>query len=88
VMIGGDFNVTPSHESLNPMYSIFDEADAPSSLNRILIGSTVNERTWGSKKIDYIFLSRHDFTSYSADATYAPNSDHDPLWATVTFTAG
>jgi endonuclease/exonuclease/phosphatase family metal-dependent hydrolase len=97
VMIGGDFDVTPPHVSLNPMYSashhpagsgIFDEADAPSSLNRIVVGSAVNERTWGSKKIDYIFLSSRDFTSYSADATYSLNSDHDPLWATVTFRSG
>jgi endonuclease/exonuclease/phosphatase family metal-dependent hydrolase len=80
---------------------IFNEADAPSSLSRSggSAGSSTNEYTGqctstpcGSnqlwlprKKIDFIFLSRLDFTGYSADATYALRSDHTPLWATLTF---
>jgi endonuclease/exonuclease/phosphatase family metal-dependent hydrolase len=96
VMVGGDFNVTPKAWQINPMYEtyyspagtgIFNEADAPSSFNRNTDGTETsnNESTDGSKKIDYIFLSRFDFTNYSADATYALHSDHDPLWAVVTF---
>jgi endonuclease/exonuclease/phosphatase family metal-dependent hydrolase len=32
-------------------------------------------------KIDYIFLSRYDFSGTYGDATYALRSDHTPLWA-------
>ena len=36
-------------------------------------------------KIDFIFLSRYDFSGYSADATFASRSDHTPLWAWATY---
>lgn len=78
---------------------VFNEADAPSSLSRSGggAGSATNEytgqcfsrpcgTTWLPRaKIDYMFLSRLDFSGYSADATYAGRSDHTPLWATATY---
>jgi endonuclease/exonuclease/phosphatase family metal-dependent hydrolase len=96
IMVGGDFNVTPKASQINPMYEtyyspagtgIFNEADAPASFNRNTQGTKTayNESTDGSNKIDYIFLSRFDFTNYSGEATKAPHSDHDALWAVVTF---
>jgi endonuclease/exonuclease/phosphatase family metal-dependent hydrolase len=60
------------------------------------VGSDYNEYTGGcfstpcgyrandwkpSGKIDFIFLSRYDFTGTYGDATYALRSDHTPLWA-------
>jgi endonuclease/exonuclease/phosphatase family metal-dependent hydrolase len=110
VLVGGDFNTTPSNSALNPMYStsyangtgVFNEADSSNfSRGGGGVGSTYNEYTGGcasypcgwqaaywnpTKKIDYIFLSKYDFISYSADATYALHSDHTPLWATATIT--
>jgi endonuclease/exonuclease/phosphatase family metal-dependent hydrolase len=108
VLIGGDFNVTPSDAKLNPMYSslypsgtgIFNEADsANNSRSGGGVSVTYNEYTGGcvsypcgagklwlpKKKIDYIFLSRYDFTGYTADATSALRSDHTPLWGWATF---
>jgi endonuclease/exonuclease/phosphatase family metal-dependent hydrolase len=81
---------------------VFNEADSGYfSRSGGGTGSTYNEYTGGCqhrpcgcrvndwktlRKIDYIFLSRYDFTSYSADATYALHSDHTPLWATAVIT--
>ena len=40
---------------------------------------------WSTKrKIDYVFVDRHVQVRW-ADATSAYHSDHDPLWASVTF---
>jgi endonuclease/exonuclease/phosphatase family metal-dependent hydrolase len=39
-----------------------------------------------TRKIDYVFLSRGDFTGLGAMPTNAPHSDHTPLWATATLT--
>jgi endonuclease/exonuclease/phosphatase family metal-dependent hydrolase len=81
---------------------VFNEADSGNfSRGGGGTGSTYNEYTGGclhwpcgyrandwktQRKIDYIFLSRYDFTSYSADATYSLHSDHVPLWATAVIT--
>ncbi|MEV4412996.1 endonuclease/exonuclease/phosphatase family protein [Catellatospora sp. NPDC049609] len=100
VMVGGDFNVTPKSSRINPMYSnqyspagngIFNEADRPTTWSRNTDGCAcaTNEYTTDSvltpQKIDYIFLSRYDFENYTADATTSSYSDHQPLWATVTY---
>jgi endonuclease/exonuclease/phosphatase family metal-dependent hydrolase len=37
-----------------------------------------------TRKIDYVFLSRGDFTGVSALVTSAAHSDHTPLRATAT----
>lgn len=95
VMVAGDFNATPKSSRMSPMYhsgydipgtGIFNEADS-ADLGRNTNGTTgtYNEDTQGWEKIDYIFLSKFDYTNYSGDATYAANSDHDPLWAVVTY---
>ena len=80
---------------------VFNEADASNfSRSGGGVGSSYNEYTGGcfsypcgwqaaywhpTKKIDYVFLSRYDFTGFTADATYALRSDHTPLWAWATF---
>lgn len=81
---------------------VFNEADSANfSRGGGGVGSTYNEYTGGcvsypcgwqaaywnpTKKIDFMFLSRYDFTGYSADASYALHSDHTPLWVTATIT--
>lgn len=81
---------------------VFNEADSANlSRGGGDVGSSYNEYTGGcvsypcgwqaaywhpTRKIDYMFLSRYDFASYSADGTYAPHSDHIPLWVTATIT--
>ncbi|MGH3695591.1 MAG: endonuclease/exonuclease/phosphatase family protein [Pseudonocardiaceae bacterium] len=42
------------------------------------------DRPVGAKKIDFIFVSQ-PVKVRSGDATVAPHSDHDPLWAGVNF---
>jgi endonuclease/exonuclease/phosphatase (EEP) superfamily protein YafD len=92
VLVGGDFNTDPWNSRMNPMYSscysggtgIFYEADS-SGCSRTIQNSTYNETTSGSRKIDYVFLSGSDWSSRSADATYALHSDHDPLWAMAVY---
>lgn len=94
VIIGGDFNVEPSHDALDRLYSTggggaagrFVEADA--CTRRTDQSSTCNEGTlkvrFGTDpKIDYVFASARDFFGLSADATSATHSDHDPLRATM-----
>jgi endonuclease/exonuclease/phosphatase family metal-dependent hydrolase len=96
VMVAGDFNAAPNSSKMAPLYTtaytpagtgVFNEADS-ANLNRNTSGTSsgpYNESTHGSQKIDYIFLSRYDYTNFSGDATSAANSDHDPFWAVVTY---
>ena len=97
----GSSTLNPMYSSQYPNGSgVFSEADAGNfSRGGGGVGSTYNEYTGGcvsypcgagrlwlpTRKIDYIFLSRYDFTGFSADATYALRSDHTPLWAWATF---
>lgn len=74
---------------------VFEEADATN--HRRSGGgpdSTYNEFTScgsmpcgpSNRKIDYVFMSRYDFTNRSADATNAAHSDHALLWAWAALT--
>jgi endonuclease/exonuclease/phosphatase family metal-dependent hydrolase len=81
---------------------VFNEADSGNfSRGGGGTGSAYNEYTGGclhwpcgyrandwktQRKIDYVFLSRYDFISYSADASYSLHSDHVPLWASAVIT--
>jgi len=91
VVIAGDFNTRPWTSPMSSMYAtdggtgIFYEADLPPSGSVTYVGSDYNEPTENGSKIDYIFLSKLDFTGYSADATSAPHSDHVPLWGNLTW---
>lgn len=97
----GSSKLNPMYSSLYPSGTgIFNEADAANySRSGGGVSVSYNEYTGGctsypcgagqwwlpTKKIDYIFLSRYDFSSFTADATYALRSDHTPLWAWATF---
>lgn len=95
VIVGGDFNTTPSSSALNPMYrsayapagnGLFNEVDTPPSLNRSYKSNSYNETTFeDGRKLDYIFVSSPDFTGYWGDATSASNSDHVVLWGGATY---
>jgi endonuclease/exonuclease/phosphatase family metal-dependent hydrolase len=88
VVVGGDFNTIPGRPALDPMDAGFVEADAADDA---FTGGCSRARCGGgpgyahpTRKIDYVFLSRGDFTGVSASVTSAPHSDHTPLWATAT----
>jgi endonuclease/exonuclease/phosphatase family metal-dependent hydrolase len=88
VVVGGDFNTTPGGAALHPMTAGFVEADAADDA---FTGGCSRDRCGDAPgyarpthKIDYVFLSRGDFTGISAVVSSAPHSDHTPLWATAT----
>ena len=88
VVVGGDFNTTPRQPALDRMEAGFVEADAGDDA---FTGGCSRDRCGDApgyahptRKIDYLFLSRGDFTGISAAVTSAPHSDHRPLWATAT----
>jgi endonuclease/exonuclease/phosphatase family metal-dependent hydrolase len=88
VVVGGDFNTTPDRPALEPMDAGFVEADAADDA---FTGGCSRARCGGgpgyahpTRKIDYVFLSRGDFTGVSALVSTAAHSDHTPLWATAT----
>jgi endonuclease/exonuclease/phosphatase family metal-dependent hydrolase len=86
VVVGGDFNARPNDPAMAPMADRFVEADAEDDAftggcPRPHCGAGYARPT---RKIDYVFLSRGDFTGVSALVTAAPHSDHAPLWATAT----
>jgi endonuclease/exonuclease/phosphatase family metal-dependent hydrolase len=99
VIIGGDFNVTPLSDALDPLYNHnggsgrFREVDETD--HRFLGACQVDvaarcrsgESTAGLRKIDYIFVSEQ-FAKPSAEATTSPTSDHDPLRGTAVVAAG
>ncbi|HEY7104526.1 MAG TPA: endonuclease/exonuclease/phosphatase family protein [Mycobacteriales bacterium] len=88
VVLGGDFNTTPGRPALDPIDTGFVETDATDDA---FTGGCSRARCGDgpgyahpTRKIDYVFLSRGDFTGVSALVTSAPHSDHVPLWATAT----
>jgi len=86
VVVGGDFNARPADPAMAAMDDRFVEADGggdafTGGCSRPRCGSGYAHPT---RKIDYVFLSRGDFTGVSAGVTSAPHSDHAPLWATAT----
>ena len=88
VVVGGDFNTTPARPALDPMEAGFVEADAADDAftggcSRTHCGDAPGYAR-PTRKIDYVFLSRGDFTGISAVVVSAPHSDHTPLWATAT----
>jgi endonuclease/exonuclease/phosphatase family metal-dependent hydrolase len=90
VIVGGDFNALPANPAMRPLYDRFDEAGAPadaftSGCSAAHCGTAAGYRH-PTRKIDYVFLSRGDFTALGAVPTNAPHSDHTPLWATATLT--
>jgi endonuclease/exonuclease/phosphatase family metal-dependent hydrolase len=99
VVLGGDFNTDPSDPRLDPLYrgcggtgaGRFDEADAGGCGNRTVLDRNIgpdvlNEDTFDTHKLDYIFLSDGHWSSATADAGDSTDgSDHNPLWATATF---
>ncbi len=87
-VVGGDFNTTPGRPALDPMEAGFVEADAADDAftggcSRAHCGAAPGY-AHPTRKIDYVFLARGDFTGVSAAVTSAPHSDHTPLWATAT----
>lgn len=91
VVVGGDFNATPDRRALGAMEAGFAEADAA---HDAFTGGCSRHRCGDgpgyahpTRKIDYVFLSRGDFTGISAAVGFAPHSDHTPLWATATLTS-
>jgi endonuclease/exonuclease/phosphatase family metal-dependent hydrolase len=88
VVVGGDFNTTPDRPALDPMKTEFVEADAADDAftggcSRARCGADPGY-AHPTRKIDYVFLSRGDFTGVSARVTSAPHADHTPLRATAT----
>jgi endonuclease/exonuclease/phosphatase family metal-dependent hydrolase len=88
VVVGGDFNARPGDPAMTAMADGFVEADAgedafTGGCSRGACG-TGPGYAHPTRKIDYVFLSRGDFTAVSARVTSAPHSDHAPLWATAT----
>ena len=88
VVVGGDFNTIPGRPALDPMEAGFVEADAADDA---FTGGCARARCGDgagyahpTRKIDYVFLSRGDFTGVSTQVTSAQHSDHTPLWATAT----
>jgi endonuclease/exonuclease/phosphatase family metal-dependent hydrolase len=88
VVVGGDFNSTPGQPTLDPMDAGFVETDAADDA---FTGGCSRARCGDgpgyahpTRKIDYVFLSRGDFTGVSALVTSAPHSDHVPLRVTAT----
>ena len=83
VLVGGDFNVTPSDNRLDVMYrndkGIFNEVDADDN------EPTLDRPVGRDKKVDYIFLSDFDWDRLDGDATHSGYSDHDPLWGTARY---
>jgi endonuclease/exonuclease/phosphatase family metal-dependent hydrolase len=87
VIVGGDFNATPDKPAMRPMAAGFVEADAgqdafTGGCSAAHCGSAPGY-AHPIRKIDYVFLSRGDFTDVEAVTTSAPHSDHTPLWATA-----
>ncbi|HEY6749510.1 MAG TPA: endonuclease/exonuclease/phosphatase family protein [Mycobacteriales bacterium] len=86
-VVGGDFNALPDSPAMTPMYASFREVGAgftggcPAA--RCGAGPGYAHPT---RKIDYLFLSRGDFTDPVARTGDAPHSDHVPLWATAVMT--
>jgi endonuclease/exonuclease/phosphatase family metal-dependent hydrolase len=91
VVVGGDFNTTPGRPALDPIEAGFVEADA--AHDAFTGGCSRHHCGDGpgyahpTRKIDYVFLSRGDFTGISAAVASAAHSDHTPLWATATLTS-
>jgi endonuclease/exonuclease/phosphatase family metal-dependent hydrolase len=87
VVVGGDFNTAPDSAAIRPMYDLFAEADlADDQFTGGCSNARCGERPGyhrPTRKIDYLFLSRTDFTAVNADTSSAPHSDHTPLWATA-----
>ena len=86
-VVGGDFNATPGSAAMTPLYAAFREVGGG------FTGGCAAARCgpgpgWAhpTRKIDYVFLSRADFTGPVARTGVAPHSDHVPLWATATLT--
>ena len=87
VVVGGDFNVTPDHSALDPMYASCYGGDGQFyETDRAACDGRGGESTHGDRKIDYIFYSSH-FYSLWGDATRSSYSDHDPLWGRAYVTA-
>jgi endonuclease/exonuclease/phosphatase family metal-dependent hydrolase len=88
VVVGGDFNARPDDPAMAPMAGRFVDADAnhdafTGGCSRARCGAGPGY-AHPTRKIDYVFLSRGDFTGVSARVTAAAHSDHAPLWATAT----
>jgi endonuclease/exonuclease/phosphatase family metal-dependent hydrolase len=82
VVVMGDFNVIPTNNAFDRLYSPnhgggasgrFQEADESVFHRRC------GESTSGSRKIDYVFLSNRHWNAPSANATHSDVSDHYPL---------
>ena len=82
VVLMGDFNVVPTNNKLDRIYSpghgggsfgVFQEVDEGPDYCRC------GESTLGSRKIDYVFLSAAHWRSLWGNATHSDYSDHDPL---------
>lgn len=82
VVLMGDFNVVPTDDTLDRIYApghggnshgVFQEVDEGSDYCRC------GESTFGSRKIDYVFLSARHWQSMWGNATHSDYSDHDPL---------
>jgi endonuclease/exonuclease/phosphatase family metal-dependent hydrolase len=95
LILGGDFNVTPSANALDPVYAgggrgasgVMQEVDAcPGPHGRSHHSSTCNQRTHDRTpqvhhraKNDFTFGSRKSFKALSGTVVASPYSDHDML---------
>jgi endonuclease/exonuclease/phosphatase family metal-dependent hydrolase len=71
-IVGGDFNTLPADPALRPMFARFTELAAPPSRNP----ETGEMPTYAAKKIDYVFVSRRQFTHPRASTLVTTLSDH------------
>ena len=97
-MLGGDLNDTPDSGTLDNFYDPRYGGDAKGHLKEVdsidalpwncREGETTHGWSWGPfgsrKKLDYVFVSDDVEIGWS-DATHSDDSDHDPVWAGVTF---
>lgn len=87
VIIGGDFNVTPTSAALDPMY----DTCYPSGAGVLFetagtrCAARSGEATVGAtRKIDYIFFSE-EYQGLKGEAVPTGVSDHKVLWGTATY---
>lgn len=83
-VIGGDFNTLPRDPALGPMFSRFTElAETPGGNPEM-----AELPTFATKKIDYIFLSRRQFSRPEAATVATSLSDHRVFVGSARLTSG
>lgn len=83
-VIGGDFNTLPRDTALRPMFTRFTELAEAGRGNPEI----AEMPTFATKKIDYIFLSRRQFTRPEASTVATALSDHRVFVGSARVTPG